>query len=188
MEIHRSALVPHSAEDMFDLIEGAEHYPAFIPWCAGATILAREDSIVAARITVAWQGISFEITTRNPKKRPEWLSVRMERGPFRRFDGDWHLKPLAPSACKVEFVLRCEFDSALLRAPREACWHASREDSSMHSWRARTTSIDRTQPETLRPPARCPIRVLFDDESRDCSVRGLLVTHPSGGSSIAFGN
>ena len=115
MEVHRSALVPHSAEDMFDLIEGAEHYPAFIPWCADATILARDDSIVAARITVAWHGIHFEILTRNPKKRPDWLSVRMERGPFRRFDGDWHLKALAPSACKVEFVLHCEFDNALLR-------------------------------------------------------------------------
>lgn len=115
MDVHRSALVFHPAEDMFDLIEAAEHYPAFIPWCAGATILERDESIVAARIAVAWHGIRFEITTRNPKKRPEWLSVRMQRGPFKRFDGDWHLKALAPSACKVEFVLHCEFDNALLR-------------------------------------------------------------------------
>jgi len=115
VEVRRSALVAHSAEDMFDLIEGAEHYPAFLPWCAGATILARDDSIVAARIAVAWHGVQFEIITRNPKKRPEWLSVRMEHGPFRRFDGDWRLRALAPRACKVEFALRCEFDNAVLR-------------------------------------------------------------------------
>jgi len=115
MEVHRSALVAHSAEDMFDLIEGAEHYPAFLPWCAGATILARDDAIVSARIAVAWHGLDFEIVTRNPKKRPEWLSVRMERGPFRRFDGDWRLRALAPRACKIEFALRCEFDNAVLR-------------------------------------------------------------------------
>jgi ribosome-associated toxin RatA of RatAB toxin-antitoxin module len=115
MEVQRSALVEHSAEDMFDLIEGAEHYPAFLPWCATATILERDDSIVAALIAVAWHGIRFEITTRNPKKRPEWLSVRMERGPFRRFDGDWHLRTLAPYGCKVEFALSCEFDNAVLR-------------------------------------------------------------------------
>ena len=58
---------------MFDLIERAEHYPAFLPWCAAATILERDDAIVAARIAVAWHGVNFEIVTRNPKKRPEWL-------------------------------------------------------------------------------------------------------------------
>ncbi len=115
MDVRRSALVAYSAENMFDLIEGAEHYPAFLPWCAAATILERDDAIVAARIAVAWHGVSFEIVTRNPKKRPEWLSVRMERGPFRRFDGDWQLRALAPSACKIEFALSCEFDNALLR-------------------------------------------------------------------------
>jgi ribosome-associated toxin RatA of RatAB toxin-antitoxin module len=115
MEVRRSALVAYSAEDMFDLIEGAEHYPAFLPWCAGATILARDESMVAARIAVAWKGVRFHITTRNPKKRPEWLLVRLEQGPFRRFDGDWQVRALAPQACKVEFLLRCEFDNALLR-------------------------------------------------------------------------
>jgi ribosome-associated toxin RatA of RatAB toxin-antitoxin module len=115
MNVQRSALVEHSAEDIFDLIEQAEHYPAFLPWCASATILARDDSIVAARIAIAWHGIHFEITTRNPKKRPEWLSVRMETGPFRRFDGEWRIRALAPSASKIEFALRCEFDNALLR-------------------------------------------------------------------------
>jgi ribosome-associated toxin RatA of RatAB toxin-antitoxin module len=115
MEVHHSALVEYSASDMFDLIENAEHYPEFLPWCAGATILARDDFLVAARIAVAWHGIRFEITTRNPKKRPEWLWVRMEQGPFRRFDGDWNIRALAPRACKVEFLLRCEFDNALLR-------------------------------------------------------------------------
>ena len=115
MEVRRSALVAYSAEDMFDVIEQAEHYPAFLPWCADATILSRDDSIVAARISVAWHGVAFEIVTRNPKKRPEWLSVRMERGPFRRFDGDWRLRALAPRACKIDFVLHCEFDNAVLR-------------------------------------------------------------------------
>ena len=43
MEARRSVLVAHSAERMFDLIEAAEHYPAFLPWCARATVLQRDD-------------------------------------------------------------------------------------------------------------------------------------------------
>jgi ribosome-associated toxin RatA of RatAB toxin-antitoxin module len=34
-EMHRSALVPYSAEQMFDLIERVEDYPQFLPWCTG---------------------------------------------------------------------------------------------------------------------------------------------------------
>ena len=52
-------------------------------------------------------------STRNPKRRPDWLAVTLERGPFRRFEGEWNLKPLAPWACKIEFVLRYDFGHAL---------------------------------------------------------------------------
>ena len=51
MKVQRSALIGRSAGDTFDLIERAENYPAFLPWCAGAVILERTDEIVAARIT-----------------------------------------------------------------------------------------------------------------------------------------
>jgi ribosome-associated toxin RatA of RatAB toxin-antitoxin module len=114
MEIRRSALVGFAAERMFDLIEAAEHYPSFLPWCAGATILARDDSMVAAEITVDYHGARFTFTTRNPKRRPEWMAITLERGPFRRFEGEWQLKALSPSACKIAFMLRYEFGGALV--------------------------------------------------------------------------
>lgn len=115
MDVRRSALVAHSAEAMFDLIEAAEHYPAFLPWCAGATILWRDDALVRADIDVAWHGLKFQITTRNPKRRPEWLAFHLERGPFRQFEGEWNLRALAPDACKVEFALRYELGGALVQ-------------------------------------------------------------------------
>jgi ribosome-associated toxin RatA of RatAB toxin-antitoxin module len=114
MEVRRSALVDHAAEHVFDVIEGAEHYPSFLPWCAGATILARDDTLVVANIAVDWHGLRFQFRTRNPKRRPEWLAVVLEEGPFRRFEGEWHLRPLAPFACKVEFAMHYEFDSAVV--------------------------------------------------------------------------
>ena len=113
MELRRSALVGFPAGAMFDLIEAAEHYPAFVPWCAEATILARDDSVVAAEIRVDYRGVRFNFTTRNPKRRPEWLGVRLEQGPFRRFEGDWHITSLAPEACKIEFVFRYELGGTL---------------------------------------------------------------------------
>ena len=99
---------------MFDLIEAAEHYPAFLPWCAAATVLERDDRVVVADIHVNYRNIRLDFTTRNPKRRPDFMAITLERGPFRRFDGDWHLTPLATAACKIEFALRYDFATPIL--------------------------------------------------------------------------
>ena len=116
MEIRRSALLERSAEDIFDVIEGAEHYPEFLPGCESVTILERDESIIAARVAVSWHGLRFAFTTRNPKRRPEWLAVRLvEGGAFRLLEGEWTLSALSPNACKVEFVLRCELQGPIAK-------------------------------------------------------------------------
>ena len=96
------------------MIEAAEHYPSFMPWCPKVVILERTDDLVAATLTLRFGGVEFDMTTRNPKRRPDWLFVRLEHGPFRRFDGDWRVTPLGADGCKVEFDLSYEFGGALV--------------------------------------------------------------------------
>jgi CRP/FNR family transcriptional regulator, cyclic AMP receptor protein len=93
---------------MFDLIEQAEHYPQFLPWCTGAKILERSDDWVAARIDFSYLKVRFGFQTRNPKRRPEWLQVRLVEGPFRSFKGDWQLTPLGDQGCRIVFDLSFE--------------------------------------------------------------------------------
>ncbi len=114
MEIRRSVLVPYSAERMFDLIEHAEDYPQFLPWCVAATILERSDDWVAARIDFSYMRVRFGFQTRNPKRRPEWLKVRMVDGPFRHFQADWALRPLGEQGCKIDFDLSYEIADGML--------------------------------------------------------------------------
>ncbi len=114
MELRKSVLVGHSAEHMFDLIEQAEHYPEFLPWCAAATIVERDDSVVVADIEIDVHGVRFGIRTRNPKRRPGWMAIHLERGPFRRFHGEWHLTPLTAEGCRIEFDLRYDFDHSVV--------------------------------------------------------------------------
>jgi ribosome-associated toxin RatA of RatAB toxin-antitoxin module len=114
MELTRTVLVPHSAEEMFDLIEAAERYPEFLPWCARATIVERDDTVVVADVDVDVHGVRFGFRTRNPKRRPEWMAITMERGPFRRFHAEWRLAPLAAHGCRIDFDLRYDFDHTVL--------------------------------------------------------------------------
>src|SRR4051794_29574094 len=114
IEVRKSALVPFPIEAMFDLIEAAEHYPVFLPWCASATVLARDEAVVRARIGIDFHGVRFQFVTRNPKRRPEHMSIAVEEGPFRRFEGEWRLNALAADACKIDFRLQYEFQSAVM--------------------------------------------------------------------------
>lgn len=114
MLVQRSALVARPAAQLFDLIEGAEHYPAFLPWCESAQIVTRNDELVSADLRVRFHGLSFEMRTRNPKRRPEFMEIHLERGPFRRFFGQWKLAQLGTIGCRIDFSLDWEFDSALM--------------------------------------------------------------------------
>jgi len=114
LELKRSVLVPYSVEGMFDLIEQAEAYPEFLPWCTKATILERSDDWVAARIEFSYLHVRFGFQTRNPKRRPEWLQVRLVEGPFKRFQADWQLTPLGTQGCRINFDLSYDIADGLL--------------------------------------------------------------------------
>jgi len=114
MDVRKTVFVGHSAEQMFDVIEAAEHYPDFLPWCAGAVIVARDDAEVVADLTVNYHGVRFGFRTRNPKRRPTWMAIGLERGPFRHLDGVWDLMPLGPDGCRIDFALHYEFDSTAM--------------------------------------------------------------------------
>lgn len=114
MIVQRSALVGQPAHHLFDLIEAAEHYPAFLPWCADARIISRDDDMVSADLRLRYGGVDFEVRTRNPKRRPEYMAIHLVHGPFRRFEGEWRLTPLSLDGCRVEFRLDYEFNSVVL--------------------------------------------------------------------------
>ena len=107
-EMHRSALVPYSAEQMFDLIEQVEHYPQFLPWCTRTQLIERTDEVVSATVEVGFRELHVRVTTRNEKRRPEWMAIHMQDGSFRHFVGEWKLLPLGTLGCRIDFSLRYE--------------------------------------------------------------------------------
>jgi ribosome-associated toxin RatA of RatAB toxin-antitoxin module len=117
--VHRvvkSILVPYSCAEIFDLVNGVEHYPAFMPWCGGATVHERTDDIVTASIVIDFLGIRQSFTTRNENHRPHRIDVALIDGPFQSLVGHWQFNALREDACKVVF----ELDYAFKNRPLEA--------------------------------------------------------------------
>ena len=123
MIVRRSALVDRPADHLFDLIEAAEHYPRFLPWCAAATIVSRDETLVSADLQVRFAGAEFMMRTRNPKRRPEFMAIGLEEGPFQRFEGTWNLKPLASWGCRIEFVLSYDFANTVMGSLASPVFH-----------------------------------------------------------------
>lgn len=110
----KSVLVPYSNAEMFDLVDGVEQYPEFLPWCGGAQVLAQRPDGKTARIEIDYHGVRAYFTTDNVDRRPESIVVTLRDGPFRHLHGEWRFRSLDESACKIEFELAYEFATQLL--------------------------------------------------------------------------
>ncbi len=110
IEIRRSALVRHTPEQMFDLVDGVEAYPKRFPWCSSATVIERADNVLVARLDLHFAGLKHSFTTRNTAERPRRIDIRLVDGPFRSLDGLWSFTALGEDGCKV--ALELDFDYA----------------------------------------------------------------------------
>ena len=113
--VGRSALVSHSAQQMFALVSEIESYPGFLPWCDRASIVERGEGRTVATLRINFRGLKEEFTTENLDRPNERIDMRLVSGPFRRLEGAWIFTPISERACKVELRLRYEFSGLLLK-------------------------------------------------------------------------
>ena len=113
--VARSAIVEHSAEEMFALVDDVESYPRFLPWCRAAAVEARSPERVRATREAGMRGRRQSFTTENELRPGEAMDMRLVKGPFRRFAAAWRFKPLSAEACAVEFSLEYEMAGPLAR-------------------------------------------------------------------------
>ena len=112
--IARSAIVEHSAAEMYALVDGIEAYPEFLPWCAAAEVHERKPGATRATLTVGLHGLRHSFTTQNETRPGHAIDMRLVQGPFRRFHGEWRFVPLGEHASRIEFTLEYEFSSRTL--------------------------------------------------------------------------
>ncbi|WP_369928541.1 type II toxin-antitoxin system RatA family toxin [Xanthomonas sp. NCPPB 2632] len=110
IEIRRSAIVPFTPGQMFDLVNDVEAYPKRFGWCDAATVIEREADVLVARLDLKLAGLRQSFTTRNTMVRPESLTMTFVEGPFRSLDGLFTFQALGEVGCKIALAL--DFDYA----------------------------------------------------------------------------
>ena len=108
MKIARSALVTHSAMDMYKLVEAVPAYPQFLSWCTDTTVHEQTSDSQKASLTVLVAGVRQSFTTMNKLVRGERVEMRLHEGPFKKLQGEWTFVQLGEDGCKISLELDFE--------------------------------------------------------------------------------
>jgi len=112
--IHKSAIVLHPAQKMFQLVDSVENYPQFLPWCGSTQIIERDNDKTIASIEINYKGIRQTFTTENTKKQNQEMIIKLIDGPFKWMSGKWMFKNLDKDSCQIELKLEYEFSNVIL--------------------------------------------------------------------------
>lgn len=113
--IRKSALVPHSAHEMYELVTDVESYPEFLPWCGGARIISKDGDEVVAAIDIAHSGLHKTFTTRNRLQRDKQMEMHLVEGPFKKLHGYWLFEALDDDASRIMLDLEFSFSNRLIK-------------------------------------------------------------------------
>jgi ribosome-associated toxin RatA of RatAB toxin-antitoxin module len=113
-KVHRSALVPYTAREMFVLVDDVESYPEFLPWCNDAAVGNRSGDTVEATLELHRGSISKHFTTRNTRREFVAIDIALIGGPFRHLQGGWRFTEIGQEGCKIVLELDFEFESMFI--------------------------------------------------------------------------
>ena len=109
--------LPHSPEQLFDLVADVEKYPEFLPWCVGARIRSREADVLVADLIIGFKGITEQFTSQVKLDRVAMkIDVTYQDGPFKYLNNHWLFISGEGGTSDIDFFIDFEFKSRLLQA------------------------------------------------------------------------
>ncbi len=108
-------VLPHTPEQMFDLVIDIEKYPEFLPWCVGTRIRERGGDMVVADMVIGFKVFRERFSTRVEWDRPGRIDVAYSEGPFKYLNNHWIFEPHGDGGCLIDFFVDFEFHSRLFQ-------------------------------------------------------------------------
>ena len=80
--VEKSALVHHSAAEMYDLVNDVDRYQEFLPWCKDSRMLSHEGDRMCGELVVSKSGITQTFSTCNTLVQDRQIRLQLNEGPF----------------------------------------------------------------------------------------------------------
>lgn len=122
-EVNQTQIVPFTTAQMYNLVNDIEQYPAFLPWCGGASIVRCSPEEIEATIKISKGLFSQSFTTLNRLTINEKIDMRLVNGPFKSLEGYWKFTELSPQSCEISLHLSFEFINQMMSLTLGPAFH-----------------------------------------------------------------
>ena len=89
--ISKSAIVPYSPQQMFELVNNIDDYPQFLNWCDSSSILNQTENQITASVKINTGGMSQSFSTLNTLTPFKSIKMQLIEGPFDQLSGEWQV-------------------------------------------------------------------------------------------------
>lgn len=112
--IHRSAIVPYSEAQMYDLVNDIARYQEFVPYCVSSVVHEKSDDAIRATLTLSAKGFEKSFTTLNRLQKNQMMEIQLIDGPFKQLEGFWKFEARGDGQSEVILDLEFELSNKIL--------------------------------------------------------------------------
>ncbi len=118
--LSEQVLIPHDADNLYDLVRDIRQYPQFIRWIERMKVMDEMDQngvySCTGEVDVHFKGFDERFSTRvSANHASRRVDVSLIEGPFRHLRNRWHLDAVEPKRTRVHFYIDYEFRNPVLR-------------------------------------------------------------------------
>lgn len=118
--VSEQVLIPHGAENLYELVRDIRRYPEFIRWITKISVSEEQGEANTAysclgTASVHFKGFDEQFSTHvvaDPDTRS--IDVKLARGPFRRLRNRWQFDPREDGKTRVHCFIDYEFKNPVL--------------------------------------------------------------------------
>lgn len=115
VDIHKSTIVPYSADEMYALVNNIVAYPDFLSWCRTAQVENKTETHLRATLAVEIGKINQTFSTENIMQPGRSINMQLVEGPFKFLSGSWLFEPMANQSCQIGLHIEFEFKNKLVK-------------------------------------------------------------------------
>ncbi|MGH6613214.1 type II toxin-antitoxin system RatA family toxin [Sphingomonas sp.] len=105
--------LPHSREQMFDLVADVGRYAEFLPWVTAIRVRSNSPTEMVADMIVGFKGLRETFTSKVEKQRPDHIRVDYLDGPLKYLRNEWIFRADGAGACLVDFSVDFAFKNKM---------------------------------------------------------------------------
>ncbi|HMG48403.1 MAG TPA: type II toxin-antitoxin system RatA family toxin [Allosphingosinicella sp.] len=108
-------ILPHTAEQLFDLVADVGRYQEFLPWVAATRVRSNNATEMVADLVVGFGAFKETFTSRVHKSRAAEIEIDYVEGPLKYLHNSWKFRAVA-GGTEVDFCVDFAFRSRIFEA------------------------------------------------------------------------